>query len=204
MGRQVWQACLKRWSGPSSSSPFSCAALPLLLHTIPRKSCSMIPFLMTSSGDRPQLPIRSRAPGTRTARVRASGTCSPRCLATLWTGPAEMGLTSHRFSIGWTRILPEGTGTRNPGGIIYYRNLIDELLANDIVPAVTLYHWDLPQALQDQGGWLNATVADWFEEYARVCFEEFGDSVKFWITLNEPKETSLQGHGSGTMAPGLK
>jgi len=62
----------------------------------------------------------------------------------------------------------------------------------------------LPQALQDQGGWLNATVADWFEEYARVCFEEFGDSVKFWITLNEPKETSLQGHGSGTMAPGLK
>jgi len=116
----------------------------------------------------------------------------------------EMGFTSYRFSIGWTRILPEGTGTRNPGGIIYYRNLIDELLANDIVPAVTLYHWDLPQALQDQGGWLNATVADWFEEYARVCFEEFGDSVKFWITLNEPKETSLQGHGSGTMAPGLK
>merc|ERR1712241_745274 len=116
----------------------------------------------------------------------------------------EMGFTSYRFSIGWTRILPEGTGTRNPGGIIYYRNLIDELLANDIVPAVTLYHWDLPQALQDQGGWLNATVADWFEEYARVCFEEFGDKVKFWITLNEPKETSLQGHGSGTMAPGLE
>merc|ERR1712241_687565 len=104
----------------------------------------------------------------------------------------EMGLTSYRFSIGWTRILPEGTGTRNPDGIQYYHNLIAELLANDIVPAVTLYHWDLPQALQDQGGWLNASVADWFEEYARVCFEEFGDSVKFWITLNEPKETSLQ------------
>merc|ERR1712038_198188 len=116
----------------------------------------------------------------------------------------EMGLTSYRFSIGWTRILPEGTGARNPDGIQYYHNLIAELLANDIVPAVTLYHWDLPQALQDQGGWLNASVADWFEEYARVCFEEFGNDVKFWITLNEPKETSLQGHGSGTMAPGLK
>merc|ERR1712038_1362729 len=116
----------------------------------------------------------------------------------------EMGLTSYRFSIGWTRILPEGTGARNPDGIQYYHNLIAELLANDIVPAVTLYHRDLPQALQDQGGWLNASVADWFEEYARVCFEEFGNDVKFWITLNEPKETSLQGHGSGTMAPGLK
>merc|ERR1712038_18472 len=116
----------------------------------------------------------------------------------------EMGLTSYRFSIGWTRILPEGTGARNPDGIQFYHNLIAELLANDIVPAVTLYHWDLPQALQDQGGWLNASVADWFEEYARVCFEEFGDRVKFWITLNEPKETSLQGHGSGTMAPGLE
>ena len=89
-------------------------------------------------------------------------------------------------------------------GIAYYNNLINELLANDIVPAVTLYHWDLPQALQDHGGWLNASVADWFEEYSRVCYEEVGDRVKFWITLNEPKETSLQGHGSGTMAPGLQ
>merc|ERR1712121_31916 len=115
----------------------------------------------------------------------------------------EMGLTSYRFSIGWTRILPAGTGERNPAGIQYYHNLIDELLANEIVPAVTLYHWDLPQALQEQGGWLNASVADWFEEYARVCFEEYGGDIKTWITLNEPKETSLQGHGSGDMAPGI-
>merc|ERR1719466_269272 len=114
-----------------------------------------------------------------------------------------MGLKSYRFSIGWSRILPQGIGKTNQEGIDYYHNLIDELLANEIVPAVTLYHWDLPQALQDQGGWLNPSVADWFEEYARVCFEEFGGDVKFWITLNEPRETSLQGHGSGTMAPGI-
>merc|ERR1712032_661324 len=114
----------------------------------------------------------------------------------------EMGLTSYRFSIGWTRILPDGTGARNPEGIQYYHNLIDELLLNEIVPAVTLYHWDLPQALQDQGGWLNASVADWFEEYARVCFEEFGDRVKIWIKLNEPWVVAVLGHGTGEMAPG--
>jgi len=116
----------------------------------------------------------------------------------------DMGLNSYRFSISWSRVLPQGIGEKNQEGINYYHNLISELLNAGITPAVTLYHWDLPQALQDQGGWLNSTVADWFEEYARLCFSEYGDQVKFWITLNEPKETSLQGHGSGTMAPGLQ
>jgi len=116
----------------------------------------------------------------------------------------NLGMKSYRFSISWARILPLGTGEKNQEGIDYYHALIDELLANDIVPAVTLYHWDIPQALQEQGGWLNASVADWFEEYARVCFEEFGGDVKFWITLNEPKETAIQGHGTGTMAPGIE
>jgi len=115
----------------------------------------------------------------------------------------NMGLSSYRFSISWARILPNGLGEKNQLGIDYYNNLINELLANDITPAVTLYHWDLPQALEDQGGWLNSSVSTWFEEYSRVCFTEFGDRVKFWITLNEPKETSLQGYGGGTMAPGI-
>ena len=89
-------------------------------------------------------------------------------------------------------MLPNGVGEKNQAGIDYYNNLINALLEAGITPAVTLYHWDLPQALDDRGGWLNSEVADWFEEYARLCFTEFGDRVKFWITLNEPKETSIQ------------
>jgi len=116
---------------------------------------------------------------------------------------ANLGLKSYRFSIAWARVLPSGVGDKNQAGVDYYNNLINQLLDNNIEPAVTLYHWDLPQTLQLQGGWLNASVADWFEEYSRLCFSEFGDRVKLWITLNEPKETSLQGHGSGTMAPGI-
>ncbi|XP_059091138.1 cytosolic beta-glucosidase-like [Tigriopus californicus] len=116
----------------------------------------------------------------------------------------NMGLTSYRFSIAWTRILPQGTGTANPEGIQYYKNLITELRANGIEPFVTLYHWDLPQALEDLGGWRNPDIASWFEEYARICFTEFGDDVKNWITLNEPWVVSVQGHGIGDHAPGLQ
>eukprot|EP00095_Tigriopus_kingsejongensis_P005520 maker-scaffold282_size228295-snap-gene-0.16 protein:Tk05520 transcript:maker-scaffold282_size228295-snap-gene-0.16-mRNA-1 annotation:"hypothetical protein DAPPUDRAFT_243998" len=115
----------------------------------------------------------------------------------------NLGLTDYRFSISWSRVLPNGTGQPNPAGIDYYNRLIDELLAHDIQPAVTLYHWDLPQALEDRGGWLNPEVADWFEEYARLCFQEFGDRVKFWITLNEPRETATNGYEYGGNAPGI-
>ena len=90
---------------------------------------------------------------------------------------SEMGATHYRFSIAWSRVLPLGTGAENPDGIQYYKNLLAALKSRGITPAVTLYHWDLPQALEDQGGWLNADVALWFEEYARLCFREFGDDV---------------------------
>ena len=98
-----------------------------------------------------------------------------------------MGATSYRFSLSWARILPDGTtgtlpdgttGTVNQAGIQYYKNLLAALESRGITPAVTLYHWDLPQALEDQGGWLNEDIPLWFEEYARVCFREFGDKVR--------------------------
>ncbi len=98
----------------------------------------------------------------------------------------EMGVKSYRFSISWTRILPAGTGEVNQKGIDYYNRLINELLAAGIEPAVTLYHWDLPQALADRGGWRNRESADWFAHYAEIVFKTYGDRVKIWITLNEP------------------
>ena len=115
----------------------------------------------------------------------------------------NMGLGQYRFSIAWARILPLGLGAINEAGVQYYNDLINELIANGITPVVTLYHWDLPQALEDAGGWLNPDVADWFADYSRVCFERFGDRVKFWITLNEPQVTSTRGYGTGKFAPGV-
>ena len=88
----------------------------------------------------------------------------------------------------------------NQAGVDYYNDLINELIANGIEPAVTLYHWDLPQTLQDQGGWENPEVANWFADFSRVCFQEFGDRVKIWITLNEPWVVSVLGYGSGEHA----
>ena len=115
----------------------------------------------------------------------------------------SQGFKAYRFSIAWTRILPEGKGEVNEAGIQFYSDLIDELLTNDIEPWVTLYHWDLPLALQMEGdGWLNPEIIEHFTEYARLCFDRFGDRVKHWISLNEPWVVAILGYGQGVFAPG--
>ncbi|NXH06054.1 LPH hydrolase, partial [Loxia leucoptera] len=116
----------------------------------------------------------------------------------------SLKVSHYRFSISWSRVLPDGT-TRyiNEKGLNYYERLIDALLAANIMPQVTLYHWDLPQALQDVGGWENDTIVQRFKEYAEVLFQRLGDKVKFWITLNEPYNTAYLGYGVGTAAPGV-
>ncbi|CAO2636699.1 Lactase/phlorizin hydrolase, partial [Lemmus lemmus] len=110
---------------------------------------------------------------------------------------------SYRFSISWPRIFPTGRNSSiNSHGVDYYNRLIDGLVQSNISPMVTIYHWDLPQALQDIGGWENETIVQRFKEYADVLFQRLGDKVKFWITLNEPYVIAAQGHSSGVHAPG--
>jgi beta-glucosidase len=115
----------------------------------------------------------------------------------------EIGLQAYRFSIAWTRVLPQGRGTINTRGLDFYDRLVDQLLAAKIAPNATLNHWDLPQALQDAGGWVNRDCADWFAEYARIVFERLGDRVAFWATHNEPWVIAFMGYATGEMAPGL-
>ncbi|XP_038989654.1 furostanol glycoside 26-O-beta-glucosidase-like [Phoenix dactylifera] len=117
----------------------------------------------------------------------------------------DMGLDAYRFSISWSRILPKGSlkGGINQEGIQYYNNLINELINNGIEPFVTLFHWDVPQALEDEyGGFLDRRIVDDFKDYVEICYREFGDRVKHWITLNEPWTFSSLGYGLGTHAPG--
>ncbi|MBR2691233.1 MAG: beta-glucosidase [Aquamicrobium sp.] len=115
-----------------------------------------------------------------------------------------LGLDAYRFSFAWTRLLPEGRGTVNTKGVAFYDRLIDDLLAAGIEPYATLYHWDLPQALQDQGGWYNRATADALADYTALAARSFGDRVKKWTTLNEPWTFCWSGHASGEDAPGLR
>jgi beta-glucosidase len=114
----------------------------------------------------------------------------------------ELGLAAYRFSIAWPRILPTGRGDVNPRGLDFYDRLVDELLANGIQPFATLYHWDLPQALEDEGGWTNRATAEAFVGYAETVVRRLGDRVKHWITHNEPWVVAWLGYGMGRHAPG--
>jgi beta-glucosidase len=113
-----------------------------------------------------------------------------------------LGLQSYRFSVNWARVLPEGTGRVNAKGLDFYSRLVDELLENGIAPNVTLFHWDLPAALDDRGGWLNRDIAHWFAEYAATMFRALDDRVPYWSTLNEPWVVVDGGYLNGTLAPG--
>ncbi|MEZ5658421.1 MAG: GH1 family beta-glucosidase [Burkholderiaceae bacterium] len=116
----------------------------------------------------------------------------------------DLGLGAYRFSIAWSRLFPEGTGRRNEKGFAFYDRLVDDLLAAGVTPWITLFHWDLPQALQDRGGWMKRESTDWFADYAQAVVERYSDRVKHWFTHNEPEVHLFLGHHQGTHAPGEK
>jgi beta-glucosidase len=117
---------------------------------------------------------------------------------------ARLGLNAYRFSIAWPRVFPNGDSRMNQAGLDFYRRLIDTLHQHALQPVVTLYHWDLPQALQDRGGWVNRDTALRFAEYAAFVFDRLGRDVAFWATHNEPFIQAFYGHGNGTYAPGRR
>eukprot|EP00930_Biecheleria_cincta_P017945 TRINITY_DN14127_c0_g1_i2.p1 TRINITY_DN14127_c0_g1~~TRINITY_DN14127_c0_g1_i2.p1 ORF type:complete len:677 (-),score=108.19 TRINITY_DN14127_c0_g1_i2:126-2156(-) len=115
----------------------------------------------------------------------------------------NIGLRAYRFSISWSRLLPKGRGEINNLAVAFYDDLLTELLTAGITPMATLYHWDLPQCLEDEyGGWLDRRIVDDFREFAQACFQSFGDKVKYWVTLNEPWCSAVMGYCSGEHAPG--
>ncbi len=116
----------------------------------------------------------------------------------------DIGLQAYRLSISWPRVLPDGTGEINEKGLEFYDKLIDELLANDIEPYVTLFHWDFPYELYKKGGWLNSDSSDWFAEYTKIIVNRLSDRVKNWFTINEPQVFINMGHRDGVHAPGVK
>ena len=115
---------------------------------------------------------------------------------------AELGLNAYRFSVAWPRIQPEGAGAPNDEGLDYYRRLVDALNRNGITPVLTLYHWDLPQALEDAGGWANRETAERFAEYATIVHRALAGEVGTWLTMNEPWVAAWLGYGTGVHAPG--
>ncbi|MER5321900.1 GH1 family beta-glucosidase [Streptosporangium roseum] len=117
---------------------------------------------------------------------------------------SDLGLHAYRFSVAWPRVQPDGTGPVNPRGLDFYSRLVDKLLEAGITPYATLYHWDLPQSLEDAGGWPERDTAHRFADYARAVHERLGDRVRHWTTLNEPWVSAFLGYGNGVHAPGRK
>lgn len=116
----------------------------------------------------------------------------------------RLGLNAYRLSIAWPRVFPTGRGAANPAGLDFYERLIDALLQANIQPFITLFHWDLPQAMQDAGGWQNPDTSRYFADYAALMAVRFGDRVHSWMTLNEPQVFAFVGHDKGEHAPGLR
>jgi len=114
----------------------------------------------------------------------------------------KLNIPNFRFSISWTRVLPNGTGEVNQAGIDYYNRVIDYCIAQGVEPWVTIYHWDLPQILEDKGGWTNRDIVGWFTEFVDLCAKSFGDKVKYWMVMNEPSVFSGAGYFFGIHAPG--
>ena len=115
---------------------------------------------------------------------------------------SDLGLDAYRFSVAWPRVIPTGTGAVNRAGLDFYSRLVDGLLEHGIRPVVTLYHWDLPQSLDDRGGWLNRESAQWFADYSAAVVGALGDRVSHWTTLNEPWCSSILSYAIGAHAPG--
>ncbi len=117
---------------------------------------------------------------------------------------AELGVKAYRFSFAWPRILPAGKGAINQAGLDFYDRLIDAMLKTGLMPSATLYHWDLPQTLQDVGGWVNRATTDHFVQYVDVVSRRFGDRITYWATFNEPNVIAYAGHLDGAHAPGVR
>jgi beta-glucosidase len=117
---------------------------------------------------------------------------------------SQLGLGGYRFSVSWPRVVPSGTGPVNDRGLDFYDRLVDGLLERNIRPFVTLYHWDLPQALQERGGWADPAVPAWFAEYSDVVARRLGDRVSDWVTINEPHVVAFAGHHAGVHPPGVR
>lgn len=116
----------------------------------------------------------------------------------------KLGFNAFRFSLSWSRIIPNGIGSINPKGIDFYNRVIDFCLKNNVQPWITIYHWDHPQTLEDKGGWTNRDFVSWFEEFCDVVSRKFGDRVNNWMIMNEPFSFTVAGHFMGTMAPGRR